>query len=138
MIARYTPNGALDTTFGDPSNSSGSRTGTTVLDTFGGTNYTSEIISANDSAGHILLAGDGYSSTDKYMVLARYNSDGTLDSTFASGGVAATDFGYGNNYVMQLPASNLAVQTNGDLVVTGGATLVSGGSYVFGMARYWP
>lgn len=143
LVARYTPNGILDTTFGNPSSSSGTRTGTTVLDTYGGTNQITEIIPENDSAGHILLAGNAYLSTgsfstNKYLFIARYNQNGTLDSTFGSGGVAATDFGYGNNYVMNLPASNLTVQADGKLVVTGGATLVSGGSYVSGVARYWP
>ena len=138
LIARYTANGALDTTFGDPSSSSGARIGTTVLDTFGGTNNVTEIAPALDSAGHILLAGNGFSSAGKFLILARYNSNGTLDSTFASHGVAATNFGNDNNFVMQLPASNLAIQSNGELVVTGGATLVSGGSNVVGIARYWP
>jgi uncharacterized delta-60 repeat protein len=138
LIARYTANGTLDDTFGDPSSSSGTRTGTTVLDTFGGTNNVSEIVPTLDSAGHILLAGNGFGSSGKFLVVARYNSNGTLDSTFGSGGVAATNFGNDNNYVMQLPASNLTIQSNGELVLTGGTTLASGGSYVFGIARYWP
>jgi len=131
LIARYSANGALDTNFGDPS-------GSTALDTFGGVNQVTEIAPATDSAGHILLAGNGYGSAGKFLFLARYNSNGTLDSTFGSRGVAATNFGNDNNYVMQLPASNLAILANGELVVTGGATLTSGGSYVFGVARYWP
>jgi uncharacterized delta-60 repeat protein len=137
LIARYTADGVLDTTFGDPSSSSRTRTGTTVLDTFGGVNQVTEIAPASDSAGHILLAGNGFSSAGKFLILARYNANGTLDSTFG-GSVAATNFGNENNYVMQLPASNLTIQSNGDLVVTGGATLALGGSYVFGIARYWP
>jgi hypothetical protein len=101
-------------------------------------NQVTEIAPESDSAGHVLLAGNGYGSAGKFLILARYNSNGTLDSGFGSGGIAATNFGNNNNYVMQLPASNLTIQLNGELVVTGGATLVSGGSYVFGIARYWP
>ena len=137
LIARYSATGVLDTTFGDPSSSSGTRTGTTVLDIFGGTNQVTEVAPAMDSSGHILLAGNGYGSAGKFLFLARYSANGTLDSTFGSGGVAATNFGNDNNFVMQLPASNLTIQSNGELVVTGGATLVSGGSSVFGVARYW-
>jgi uncharacterized delta-60 repeat protein len=136
LVARYSANGALDNTFGDPSSSSGARTGTTVLDTFGGTNNVSQV--APDSSGRALVAGNGYSSSGKFLYIARYNSNGTLDSTFGSHGVAATNFGNENNFVMQLPASNLTIQSNGEPVVTGGATLTSGGSYVFGVARYWP
>jgi hypothetical protein len=127
LIARYSATGVLDTTFGDPSSSSGTRTGTTVLDIFGGTNQVTEVAPAMDSSGHILLAGNGYGSAGKFLFLARYSANGTLDSTFGSGGVAATNFGNDNNFVMQLPASNLTIQSNGELVVTGGSFLLPQG-----------
>ncbi len=54
------------------------------------------------------------------------------------GGVAAVNFGNNNNYVMQLPADNLVIQSDGKYALTGGATVLSGGSYEFAVARYWP
>ena len=146
-VARYTSAGALDTTFGDPSNSTNGRTGITVLDTFGYTSEVASIAPVFDGSGnltHILVAGDGLeqmgsSSIYKYLILARYNPDGSLDSTFGTGGVTAVNFGNYNNYVMQLPASNLAIQSNGEYAIIGGATtLQSGGNYDFSLARLWP
>jgi uncharacterized delta-60 repeat protein len=146
-VARYTSAGVLDTTFGDPSNSSSGRTGITVLDTFGYKSDVASIVPVFDGTGnltHIMVAGDGSEqagtgSIYNYLILARYNPDGSLDSTFGSGGVTAANFGNNNNYVMQLPASNLAIQSNGEYVIIGGATtLQSGDNYSFGVARYWP
>lgn len=141
-LARYTSAGALDTTFGDPSSSSNGKTGITVLDAFGGVNSPSEITPVFNTSGnvaYILVAGNGSGTGGRFLVLARYNPDGSLDPTFGTGGVVAVDFGNSNNYVMQLPASNLAIQSNGEYVIIGGATtLQSGGNYDFGLARLWP
>jgi len=144
-LARYTSVGVLDTTFGDPSNSSNGRTGLTVLDTFGYTNQPTSLMPVFDSSGallHILMAGNGSelsgSAVNKYLFLARYNADGSLDPLYGMGGVSAVNFGNNNNYVMQLPADNLVIQSNGEYSITSGATTVSGGSYYFAVARYWP
>ncbi len=144
-LARYTSAGVLDTTFGDSSTSSSGRTGLTVLDTFGYTNQPTSLTPAFDSSGnlaHILLAGNGSqlagSAVNKYLFIARYNPDGSLDPLFGMGGVAAVNFGNNNNYVMQLPADNLVIQSDGKYALTGGATVLSGGSYEFAVARYWP
>ena len=64
------------------------------------------------------------------FALARYNSDGSLDATFGSGGKVTTDFGGG--------AEAVALQPDGKIVAAGsaspGATIFSD----FALARYNP
>lgn len=87
-----------------------------------------------DSLGNtrILFAGTG--GAPGYLVLARYNSDGTLDNTFGGTGVVAanggiSDIGYG-----------VTVQSNGEIVEAGTTKLSSGsyGGYNFALVRFWP
>jgi uncharacterized delta-60 repeat protein len=60
--------------------------------------------------GKIVVAGT--SSED--FALARYNTDGSLDTTFAGDGKLTTDFGTGNDQ-----ASAIAIQIDGKIVVVG-------------------
>ena len=53
------------------------------------------------------------------FALARYTSDGTLDTTFSGNGKVVTDFLGGNDY-----AYTLAIQSNGKIVAGGGAETV--------------
>jgi uncharacterized delta-60 repeat protein len=75
LLARYNPDGALDPTFGN---------GGEDTTTFSSGAHVSGIVPQAD--GKIVLVGMGGSVS----VLARYNSDGSLDPTFGSGGIAAT------------------------------------------------
>ncbi|MFO7791191.1 MAG: T9SS type A sorting domain-containing protein [Bacteroidales bacterium] len=59
--------------------------------------------------GKIVVTGDEY---DDYFKIARYNPDGSLDSTFGTNGVVITDFG-------SAPSSNIAIQSDGKIVVAG-------------------
>jgi uncharacterized delta-60 repeat protein len=64
-------------------------------------------------------------------VLARYNSDGTLDGAFGSSGLVVTDFGGGDG------ARAIVMQPDGKLVVAGfNNTGVNGGNFDFTVARY--
>ncbi len=103
--------GALDPSFG---------TGGQVTTDFGG--FDSAQAVAVQSDGKIVAAG---SSGGGDFALARYNADGTLDSTFGSGGKLTTDFGGFD------AASALAIQHDGRIVVTGRT-----GSGDFALARY--
>jgi len=63
------------------------------------------------------------------FALARYNRNGTLDTSFGTNGKVTTDFSGGND----LPSA-VAVQPDGDIVVAGGATV--NGRADFALARY--
>ena len=102
-LARYNPNGTLDDTFG----SSG-----TVVVGFGGDDYVKDL--ALQSDGKLVVLGSTYVlGGNGNIVLARYNTDGTLDETFGTSGIVTTDFGY---YTW---ASGLGLQSNGKIVVSG-------------------
>jgi uncharacterized delta-60 repeat protein len=112
VLARYNADGALDTTFSDDGK---------VTTDFGGDEYGESVVMQSD--GKIIVAGG---SGD--FVVARYNADGRLDTTFSGDGKVTTDFGgydFGCSVVMQL---------DGKIIVAGLAS--SGSSYDFALARY--
>lgn len=74
-LAQYNANGSLDTTFGN---------GGIVTTDFGGDDEIYGIALAAD--GSIIAAG----TSDDSLALARYNANGSLDSTFGSGGKVTT------------------------------------------------
>jgi uncharacterized delta-60 repeat protein len=118
-LARYNPNGSLDTSFaGD---------GKLTTDFYGGEDNAYAILLQAD--GKIIVAGSAMNGTNRDFALVRYNSDGSLDGTFSPGGKLSTDF-YGYNdrgrAVLQ--------QSDGRIVVAGFA--YSGTDYDFAMARY--
>jgi uncharacterized delta-60 repeat protein len=93
--------------------------------------------SASDKARDILVQSDGMivvtgetnrSGTSNDFYVRRYQSDGTLDSTFGSGGMVYVDFAA--NYDVPY---NIVQQSNGKLVVGGQA--YTAGSTGMGMAR---
>jgi uncharacterized delta-60 repeat protein len=134
-LTKYTPAGVLDTkSFGDVSGTV--RTGSTFLNPFGGGSYPgwgSSLIPTNSTGGSQLVV-TGYGQTPgipstAYAVVARYNLDGTLDTTF-NGGVAAREFGSGAAWGM-----GSVVEPNGEIV----PFIIwdnSGGYLAF--TRYWP
>jgi uncharacterized delta-60 repeat protein len=122
-LARYNSDGTLDTSFG---------TGGKVT-----TDFVGEFFSSNDLATALAVQADGrlvaagFTDTGLFA-LARYNSDGSLDSTFGTGGQVTTriaDFAR---------AFALAVQPDGKLVAAGWAAGPSTGSRDFALARYNP
>jgi uncharacterized delta-60 repeat protein len=63
--------------------------------------------------------------------IVRYNSDGTLDSTFGNGGKVSTDFSVDDN------AFSVALQSDGKLVVVGTTVGIFGSTQIdFAVARY--
>src|SRR5262249_44263661 len=74
-LARYNPNGDLDTTFGNA--------GRVTTDFFGSFDKGSSVVLQPD--GKIVMAGSAVNSiTFQDFALARYNSDGSSDLTFGS------------------------------------------------------
>jgi len=84
-MVRYNPDGSLDTTFG---------TEGIVITSMGG-DYDGSFATLLQPDGKIILMGfskDSCSVND-CPVLIRYNSDGSLDTTFGVGGIVDEDFG---------------------------------------------
>ena len=114
-LARYDTNGALDSTFG---------TGGKVTTDFGGTaDYAWAV--AIQSDGKIVAVGMTGNPFD--FALARYNTDGSLDTTFGADGKVITDFGGSYDW-----ATGVAIQSDGKIVVVG----VSIDQANFALARY--
>jgi uncharacterized delta-60 repeat protein len=88
-----------------------------VKDFFGGNDIAQDI--ALQSNGKFVLSGsscNGFVTIgDCDLALARYNTDGRLDTTFSGDGLLTTDFGGGNNGSL----GGLAIQSDGKIVVAG-------------------
>jgi len=123
-LVRYNADGALDSTFG---------AGGKVITDFGhleqGFSYAFAFSLAVQPDGKIVVAGQAYIDAGYDVALARYESDGTLDASFGTGGKMITDFGGRNDL-----ATSVAVLPDGNIVVAGQANVVRG--YGFALARY--
>ena len=114
-LVQLNSDGTLDTSFG------------------GGDGIATSGISGSDqgygarvqSDGKIIVGG----RDNNNFLLARFNSDGSLDTTFDGDGFTTTDFAAGTdqNWAMEL-------QADGKIVLAGGA--FSGTSFDFGVVRY--
>ena len=121
-MARYNVDGTLDQSFGT-----------------GGLVSTGFAVDGDDSANAVALQTDGKiivvgqvgphfsqaGANDTAFGIVRYNSNGTLDTTFDGDGKVTTDFGTTTDIALAV-----AVQSNGKIVVAG----TSGGN--FALARY--
>src|SRR6185295_8516316 len=118
-LARYNASGSLDTSFS------------------GDGKQTTDFLGGRDGAGGVALVGDGKivavgsasGTVSSNIALARYNPDGSLDTTFSGDGRQATNFrgGVGEE------ANGVALQANGRIVAVGQA-----GGNDFALARYNP
>ncbi len=119
-IARYNADGSPDTTFdGD---------GLATVDIFG-TDYLSGMIIQPD--GKIVAAGGGQNFPNYYGTLVRFNTDGSLDTSFDGDGkiIAQSPDAYAFNA--------LAIQPDGRIIAAG-ESLASGGVHNFAVIRYNP
>jgi uncharacterized delta-60 repeat protein len=114
-LVRYNSNGTLDTTFG---------TGGKKTTAFGVPSIAQGNSVTIQRDGKIVVAGLTVVNNLANFALARYNSNGTLDTTFGSGGKAVTDFGADDR------AFSVALQADGKIVAAG----MTGAD--FALARY--
>ena len=122
-LARYNPDGSLDTTFGNG--------GTVTTDFFGNEDDVFSVLIQPD--GKIIAVGSANSPVNYYdFAAARYLANGTLDSTFGTGGKVSTDFG-DHNFDQ---ARSAALQSDGRIVAAGFAISQNGLSQNFAVARY--
>lgn len=122
-LARYLTNGTLDTSFG----SNGVVT-TIIHSTQSAAGAFAVAIQAN---GKIVAAGDVSLPTNDNFALARYNTDGSLDTSFSGDGKAQSDFDSGDD-----AAYAVAIQGDGRIVVAGKAAV--SGDADFGVERFNP
>jgi uncharacterized delta-60 repeat protein len=120
-LLRYNADGSLDTTFGGD----GSVT----------TNFTQREDAAWAVAiqpdGKIVAAGDaGLRTGNSRFAVARYNADGSLDTSFGGDGKVTTQFTRGDD-----PVAGVALQADGKIVVSGGAAWNTRHAN-FALARY--
>jgi uncharacterized delta-60 repeat protein len=117
ILVRYNSNGSLDTSFGS--------SGKAYPD------FSNKMDIANalalQSDGKIVVVGEDGSD----FILARYNTNGSLDTSFGTGGLMITDFYGGVDY-----AFSVAIQSDGKIVVAGGHSNSTSYTDSFALARY--
>jgi uncharacterized delta-60 repeat protein len=133
-LARITPNGALDTTFGG---------GSGYLTTSFGTNDISHIRLAlypttgpdTADAGKIeaaaTITGNPGGINSNQIAVARFNADGSPDSAFGQAGQVVTPFPTGGGM-----AWATAVQGDGKIIVAGQTITAAAGGWWFSLLRY--
>jgi uncharacterized delta-60 repeat protein len=120
-VARYNPDGSLDGSFGSG--------GKVAKDFSGGNDFALDV--AIQFNGKIIVVGEAFTATSTDFGLVRYNTDGSPDSTFGSGGTVTTDFS-GN---LSETAKAVAIQSDGRIIAAGDRLSLTT-SYDFALARY--
>lgn len=125
VTVRYNSDGSFDNTFG---------VGGKVFTTPTNGNYCTSYAVALQSDGKIVTAGSGWvntgtnSTTD--FTLVRYNSNGTVDTTFGVDGIVVTHIG--SDVQSSAYINSLAIQQDGKIVAAG----YTSGPDDFALARY--
>ena len=120
-LARYNSDGSLDQTFdGDGK----------LTTNFGSSAVSTSMVLQPD--GKIVVAGrtQNISGSNSDFALARYNANGSLDTSFDGDGLLTTSGGIGTGFDQ---ANSLALQTDGKIVVAGET---SRGGNNFALVRY--
>lgn len=116
-VSRYNTNGTPDTTFGG--------TGTVITDISGQSDRIQSVLVQSD--GKIVIGGYAGDGPTYQWELARYNTDGSLDSSFGNGGTV----------VITQPGSSeiwqLAQQADGKILALGDSS--GSGTFDFAVAR---
>lgn len=123
IIVRFLPDGTVDNSFGVSGE---------VLDTFGLThsNIRSMVLQPD---GKLIVAGEGEINSIYYAIVARYNSDGSRDTLFGTGGLRVDSIG---SYLSVF--YSVALQPDGKIIACGNAAETSGYNYDFLVMRYLP
>jgi uncharacterized delta-60 repeat protein len=119
VLVRYLADGTLDNSFG-----SGGKV-TTAINNYGG--YARSV--AVQSDGKIVVAGYCSNGSDNDFAVARYNTNGTLDASFGTGGKMLTAVGPGQDY-----GRSMIIQSDGRIVVAGSS--YNGTNNDFAVVRY--
>jgi uncharacterized delta-60 repeat protein len=118
-VVRYNADGSLDTDF----DSDG------MVTTAVGSSTDIGRTMVIQSDGKIIVGGDSNNGSNNDFALARYNSDGTLDTDFSSDGKLTTAIGSGSEY-----GFSVAIQTDSKLLLAGYSD--NGSNNDFALVRY--
>jgi len=127
LLARFNADGSLDQAFG---------TNGSVETTFGDQTAEARAVALQADGKIIVVGASGagsYSELNDFAV-ARYNSDGSLDQTFGTGGKVKTHFPGVDNTGSN--ATSVALQSDGKLVVGGYHKESDRTPHEFALARY--
>jgi uncharacterized delta-60 repeat protein/uncharacterized repeat protein (TIGR01451 family) len=127
-LVRYNSDGSLDYSFGN----SGTVTTNISTDLYGVWGLTDRGSSlAIQQDGKIVVAGSAWDENDGWdFAVVRYNSDGSLDTSFHGDGKLTTDFDYGYDI-----GRFVAIQSDGKIVVAG-SSVDPYGNIRFALVRY--
>jgi uncharacterized delta-60 repeat protein len=114
-LARYNPNGSLDSSFGESG---------LVVSQIGFSVDTINALALQNN-GKIVAAGNTVQGTLNKFFAARYNANGDFDESFGESGAAYVDFGTGTNET----CNAMALDPSGRTVLAGD------GGGLFGIAR---
>ncbi|MCK6405225.1 MAG: cadherin domain-containing protein, partial [Rhodocyclaceae bacterium] len=118
-LARYNADGSLDTSFD----------GDGKLTTAIGAGDDLVYSVALQSDGKIVVAGYSHNGSNQDFALVRYNTDGSLDTSFDGDGKLTTAIGSGSDQAL-----DVVLQPDGKIVVTGWSH--NGSNWEFALARY--
>ena len=116
--------GELDASFG-----TGGKVTTAIGTTLSGSNIAEAMSVVMDSNGKIVVAGYAYFGSNVDFALARYLSNGTLDTSFGTGGIVTTPVGTASD-----TAQSIAIDSSGKIVVAG--YVLNGLVYDIAVVRY--
>ncbi len=118
-VIRYNADGTLDTSFNS--------TGIVTTDVGSGNDFGNSV--AIQSDGKIVMGGSSRTSSRADFAVVRYNTDGTLDSSFNGTGKVITSIGTIADY-----PSSIAIQSDGKIVEAGYSSTEAGAR--FALVRY--
>ena len=123
-LTRYNTNGSSDATFG---------TAGIVTTSITDDGYSSANAVAIQADGKIVVAGsstiyEGYNNYVDYTSLIRYNTNGSLDSSFDTDGIVTPSIGINS------AANSIVIQADGKILVAGSSDSL--GSNTFTLSRY--
>ncbi len=116
---RYNSDGSLDTSFD----------GDGIVTTSVGSGDDKGYFAAIQSDGKIVLAGHSNNGSNDDFAAVRYNTDGSLDSGFGTGGKLTTPVGSGDDR-----SYGACIQADGKIVITGESH--NGSDYDIAVVRY--
>jgi uncharacterized delta-60 repeat protein/CSLREA domain-containing protein len=118
-VVRYNPNGSLDNTFDNDGIIIPPSRGNAITDAL-----------AIQTDGKIVIAHNNYNGSAYILEVLRYNTDGSPDTNFGSGGVIRTTVGTNVEQV------SVAIQTNGRIVAACSSFTSNSAGYDFWVVRY--
>ena len=134
-ISRFNPNGSLDKSFGGTGN---------VTTDINGYFDSAQAVAVQPGDGKILVVGftdpgiHFNGTTDGQFVVVRYNTDGSLDPSFGTGGKVVTNLSQNPvvppGVTVDAQALSTIIQPDGKIVAVGQVSW--GGVYQFALARY--